>query len=443
MNVADSLHYAGVLEGLGLSRAENGESADILIVNTCSVREKAEEKAVSYLGRLSMNRSKHRESERDDVDGGIVFVGCMATVRGDEILKRFQEVKIIVPASEIDTFEERILFKWPALAGDKCDPGELNLLRPEERYERFVPIIRGCVNHCTYCIVPAARGNFLESLPPGNLFDEVKTLIDSGVLAITFLGQNVNAYGSEIRESTEGWTDFAPGYGFAEFLIDIRARFAGTGTWFKFLTSHPKDLTPELIDVISSHECFSRNLHLPVQAGDDGVLKRMGRNYTSGEYTGKIEMIRQKIPNIRLSTDVIAGFPGEDENAFKNTIELFKKVRFDAAFTFLYSTRKGTPAEKWADPVPLELKKARLQELIKLQNQITLEKAEEKVGENRTVLIDGRSSKSKKSETEMVAGRTRDEEVVVMPGGMDDYGRRIKVRLTGARLRSFTGERIK
>jgi len=448
MNVADSLGYARTLEGLGLARAESEESSDLLVVNTCSVREKAEEKAVSYIGRLSGMRAEYRKITGRPALGGIVFVGCMATVRGDEILRRFGDVKVIVPAREIELFEERLIFKWPDLARSKRDIGEFPLLRPEERYERFVPIIRGCINHCTYCIVPAARGDYLESVAPGILFDETASLIESGVLSITFLGQNVNAYGSDIApKKSAGWENFRDGYGFAEFLSDIRDRFADTGAWFKFLTSHPKDLTPELIDVVASHECFSRHLHLPVQAGDDEVLERMGRVYTSSQYLAKIEMIREKIPDIRLSTDVIVGFPGEDETAFENTLSLFRKVGFDAAFTFLYSTRKGTPAEKWADPVPRDVKKARLQKLIELQNRITFEKAKSKVGELRTVLVEGQSAQSSRRDEnsggiEMVAGRTRDEEVVILPGTKADFGTRVKVKLIGAKLRSFTGERI-
>ncbi len=432
MNVADSVDYARILEGLGCVRAESEESGDILVVNTCSVRAKAEERAVSYLGRVIQQRTETKGPGIQTGHRGIAFVGCMATVRGQEILKRFPEVRTIIPARELDTFKERILRAWPELK-ESSGPDTYPLLRPEEKFERFLPIIRGCINHCTYCIVPSARGDWLVSKPPDEIFDEVEKLLDSGVKSITFLGQNVCAYGLEIKNSTQS------GFDFADLLSGIRDRFSDRDVWFKFLTSHPRDVTEYLIDVIASHECFSRHFHLPIQAGDDAVLERMGRGYKSSEYIETIGMIRRKIPEMRLSTDLIVGFPGEDEDAFEHTLDVVRKLRFDQAFTFLYSSRSGTPAEKWADPVPQDVKKQRLQILIGIQNQIALENASSKIGEERTVLIEGPSMRS--SEDGMVAGRTREEEVVVLPGTSDDYGRRLNVRLIDAKLRSFIGER--
>jgi tRNA-2-methylthio-N6-dimethylallyladenosine synthase len=356
----------------------------------------------------------------------------MATVRGDEIRSRFPDVKTVIPARELETFEQRILESWPELA-DSTRIESYPLLRAEEKFERFLPIIRGCINHCTYCIVPSARGDRLESKPRNAILNEIDTLLNSGVRSITFLGQNVCAYGSEVDDPE------LSGYGFAELLADIRDRFCDRDVWFKFLTSHPRDVNEKLIDVIASSECFSRHFHLPIQAGDDGVLKRMARGYTSSQYREMIAMIRGKIPQMRLSTDLIVGFPGEDECEFEHTMDIVRKIRFDQAFTFMYSPRAGTPAEKWADPVPLDVKKQRLQKLIEVQNAITLENARSHVGEERLVLIEGPSSTS--SDQGMVAGRTREEEVVVLPGSEADYGNKVRVKLNDAKLRSFRGER--
>jgi tRNA-2-methylthio-N6-dimethylallyladenosine synthase len=446
MNVADSLAYARVLENLGCVQADSEESADILIVNTCSVRAKAEERAISYIGAVNRGRAEFSGDGISAMDRGIALVGCMATVRGDEIKRRFPEVRVTVTAREIDKFEDRILSAWPTLAASVRTVGAAAILRPVEQFERFLPVVRGCINRCTYCIVPTARGDRIESLPPSGIIEEVDNLINSGVKAITFLGQNVLSYGTEIDHSSgnvpSGWESARPGYGFADLLADIRDRFADAGVWFKFLTSHSRDVNDEFIDVIASDPVFSRHFHLPLQAGDDEVLKRMGRGYTSAEYLSLISKLRSRIPGLRLTTDIIVGFPGEDENAFERTMDMLREIRFDAAFTFLYSPRSGTPAEKWADPVPRKIKSERLQRLIELQNRITLENAKSKIGETRRVLVEGPAMKQDDRDRSMVAGITREEEVVILKGDPSDYGSFTDVELTGAGLRSFTGERV-
>jgi len=446
MNVADSLAYARVLENLGCTPAESEESADILVVNTCSVRAKAEERAISYIGAVSRRRAEFSGDTVSADDRGIAFVGCMATVRGEEIKQRFSEVRVIVSAREIDSFEDRILAAWPTLSASVRSTDTTAILRSVEQFERFLPVVRGCINHCTYCIVPAARGDWIESLPPSGIIEEVDNLIRSGVKAITFLGQNVLSYGSEIDHSSAdvppGWESVRPDYGFADLFADIRDRFAESGVWFKFLTSHPRDVKDRFIDIIANDPSFSRHFHLPLQAGDDDVLKRMGRGYTSAEYLSLIANLRSQIPDLRLTTDIIVGFPGEDEDAFERTMEMLRQIRFDAAFTFLYSPRAGTPAEKWADPVPRNVKSERLQQLIALQNNIALENASAKVGQTRRVLIEGPAMKPDDRGRSMVAGITREEEVVVLEGDASDYGTFVDAELIGAGLRSFTGERI-
>ncbi|MCX6647410.1 MAG: radical SAM protein, partial [bacterium] len=268
---------------------------------------------------------------------------------------------------------------------------------------------------------------------------EIKILIASGIKSITLLGQNVCAYGTD---SPPDWSDLAPDYGIANLLTDIRDRFGDSGVWFKFLTSHPKDADINLIKVVASHDSFSKHFHLPLQAGNDEVLRRMARGYTSEKYLNLIELIRKIIPDARITTDLIVGFPGEDEQAFEDTLEMVRVIRFDSGFTFLYSPRSKTPAEKWADPVPNDVKKQRLQELIKLQNQITLENSVIKIGEERAVLIEGLAASKPDRSPNTLAGRTRDEEVVVVEGSEKDIVEFVRVKLISANLRSFTGEKV-
>ena len=453
MNVADSLNYSRVLESLGLKKAESEDSCDLLVINTCSVRAKAEERAISYIGEVISRRRKLR-GEGLNAMGGIAVVGCMATVRGEEIQRRFPEVKLILPAVESERFKEKIIETLPELVREDAEENiafsselweELPTLRPEEKFERFLPIIRGCSDRCTYCIVPRARGGKIRSVAPEEIFRQIELLKASGIKSITFLGQNVCAYGMDIWEKgerNEGWKDVPKGYGFAELMEDVRDRFGASGIWFKFLTSHPRNVSERLVDVIASHECFSRHFHLPLQAGDDKVLRRMGRRYTSEEYLALISMIREKIPEARITTDIIVGFPGEDEEAFERTMEMLRIIRFDAAFTFLYSPRSKTPAEKLADPVPKEEKKRRLHLLISLQNQITLEKGLEKVGEEREVLVEGPATGTVGREKGLLGGRSREEEVVVFRGSVEDIGKIVRVKLIEAHQRSFMGEKI-
>jgi tRNA-2-methylthio-N6-dimethylallyladenosine synthase len=446
MNVADSIDYARVLENLGCVRAASEESCDILVVNTCSVRAKAEEKAISYIGEVISKRPNRFESGSLVRGGGIALVGCMATVRGDEIHRRFPLVKLICPATQKQNFEELVLATWPELASVAVSDIVEPILHQSQRFERFVPIIRGCSNRCTYCIVPSARGGTIESRPPFEIYEEIDRLLGSGVKSITLLGQNVCAYGKDIHHDDtnlpSGWDKVPAGFGFAELLENIRDRFAREGVWFKFLTSHPRDVSERMVDTLASHGSFSRHFHLPLQAGDNEVLRRMARGYTSEHYRELVAMIRAKLPDMRLTTDLIVGFPGEDEPAFEHTLDMVRDIGFDAAFTFMYSPRAGTIAESWADPVPQDEKKRRLQKLIEIQNRITSERASRRVGCKMSVLINGYAMDNPSREHRLVAGRSREEEVVILPGGPDDFGKMIDVEITASRLRSFVGRRL-
>jgi tRNA-2-methylthio-N6-dimethylallyladenosine synthase len=432
MNVADSLEYSRVLEGLGCVRSEDEMSADIVIINTCTIREKADEKAISYIGNIVKKRHSLAEASGYPLRGGVALVGCMASIRGDEVSKRFSDVKLVIPSSEMEHFESRIMETWPELVGSDAAIQTEPVLRPEEKYGRFINIVRGCANRCTYCIVPTSRGGELISRPREIIFREIQNVLNAGVRSITFLGQNVSAYG---QENTDG-------YGLPELLSDVRDEFAADGIWFKFLTSHPSDVSDELIDVLNTHDSFSHWIHLPVQAGDNEILQRMDRGYTREYYMDLVGRIRDKLPYTRLSTDLIVGFPGEDEPAFMNTLDLVENVEFDAAFTFLYSTRRNTPASKWADPVPREEKKRRFDILVETQNRIAMDRAQSHVGRELTVLVEGEANSSGRNGSLMMASRSREEQMVVLPGVESDFGQMVRCRITEAKLRSFRAERI-
>lgn len=432
MNVADSLEYARVLEGLGCVRTDDESSADLIVINTCTIREKADEKAISYVGNVVKQRRSLAEASGYPLRGGIALVGCMATIRGDEVQHKWHDVKLVLPSSEQDQFESRVMETWPELVGSNAVIQTEPVLRPEEKFGRFINIVRGCANRCTYCIVPTSRGGELISRTKDTIFQEVENVINAGVKSVTFLGQNVSAYGDDIDSD----------YNLAKLLTNVSKEFENTGVWFKFLTSHPANVTDELIDTVASHPSLSKWIHMPVQAGDDEVLKRMDRGYTSAYYIELVDKMRDKIPDLRLTTDLIVGFPGESESAFENTIKLVEAVQFDSAFTFLYSVRRNTPASKWEDPVSKAEKKNRFDRLVELQNEISIGKAREQEGKIVDILVESEASSQDGNGILNVAGRTREEQMVILPGNETDFGKIVKCRITEGKMRILRAERI-
>jgi tRNA-2-methylthio-N6-dimethylallyladenosine synthase len=371
---------AGLLKPMHYRMTGTPESADLIIVNTCAIRAKAEQKVFSYLGRLS-------ELKRRKPDLIIAVGGCVAQQEGNRILTRSTDVDLVFGTHAIGRLPRQIarikrkrqrivdLDMLPAcedtaFAGETAEKGGVS---------RFVTIMQGCDNFCTYCVVPHTRGRE-SSRRPESIIREVADLVDAGVREVTLLGQNVNSYGIKQGRCT-----------FAELLAMVNT-VRGLRR-IRFTTSHPKDLSPTLVQAFGSIEKLCRHIHLPVQSGSSRILKRMNRRYRRGQYLEKIASLRRHCPDIAISTDVIVGFPGETEADFEETRRLVETVRFDSLFAFMYSDRPTAPASRFSDKVPEAVKNERLQNLLELQSVIGSEINDKLVGAVQTVLVEGRSKK--------------------------------------------------
>lgn len=387
MNVRDSQHLEGILLESGYGRAESPGSADVILVVTCAVRERAEVRA---LGRATQLAGASR--------GGrplLVICGCVAQEHGESLLRRFPQIDLVVGPDAYSRLPgliasgERI-----ADTGQGMDDYE-TLPSVRNTFPRaFVTIMRGCDNFCSYCIVPFVRGRE-RSRTPEAILGEVSALVDSGYREITLLGQNVNSYRSG-------------GVSFPELLDRVAG--AAAPAWVRFITSHPRDLDEGLADVMAGHPNICCALHLPAQSGSDSVLEAMNRGYTRAGYLEKIGMLRSRMPGIVLSTDMIAGFPGESENDFIESLSLLSEVRFDYGFLFRFSERKGTRAADMPGAVPVPERLARLHRMQELQNTVTREKSSLLAGRIIRVLVTGAGT----HEGQLV-GRTTGNRVVVLP----------------------------
>ena len=378
MNVHETEKLAGILEDRGYTPANTPDEADVIVFNTCCIRESAEQKIMGNIGGVK----PLKKAKKDLI---VAVCGCMAQQNdmANLLKKKFPFINIVFGANNIeffgeylDTFNEQKKFLNRVekdkdyienIAGVSC-------VRDNSLYA-YVNIMYGCNNFCTYCIVPYVRGRE-KSRSPESIYAEVKSLIKLGYKVITLLGQNVNSYG------LDGNTD---GVNFAK-LLDAIAHFDGNFE-LRFMTSHPKDLSAEVIDVMASNPKISKTLHLPVQAGSNKVLKAMNRSYTRESYLDLIMRIREKMPEITLSTDIIVGFPGESDLDYQETVDLVKQVRYHNAYIFMYSKRKGTIAEKMENQVPLATKRARIHELLDIQHHISEELFHEMVGKTIRVLV--------------------------------------------------------
>jgi tRNA-2-methylthio-N6-dimethylallyladenosine synthase len=379
MNVYDSEQIAKVLTPLGYEPTESLSAADLIIVNTCAIRGKAEQKAFSFLGRLASLKRKN--------PGLIIGVGgCVAQQEGRKILERMPYIDLVfgtqalnrLPShitgiaagggriADIETAPEIIEFASgaPVLTGSVT---------------RFVTIMRGCDNYCTYCVVPYVRGREI-SRRPENIINEIKGLVETGVQEVTLLGQNVNSYGIK-----EGLCTFPA---LLKLVNEIEGLFR-----IRFTTSHPKDLSDELICSFRDLEKLCSHIHLPVQSGSNSVLKRMNRKYTREIYLERIERLRKVSPDISITSDVIVGFPGETEKDFDDTLDLVREVEFDGLFTFEYSDRTNAPAARFSDKVQGREKNDRLRTLLELQEHYTAKKNRALIGKTELILVDGFSKK--------------------------------------------------
>lgn len=426
MNEEDSEKLSGMLKKEGYIRTEEREDADVIIFNTCCVRENAELKVYGNLGILKGLKSKNPNLI-------IAETGCMMQQKGmaETIKKKFPFVDIIIGTHNLHNFPNYLNeVKKKDTSVLKIQEKENSIIEnmPIDRknsMKAFVTIMYGCNNFCTYCIVPYVRGRE-RSRTPENIEAEIKKLISEGYKEITLLGQNVNSYGKDLE----------PNVTFAELLKRVN-NIEGLER-VRFMTSHPKDLTDDVIEAIAKCDKLCEQIHLPVQSGSSEILKKMNRHYDREKYLDVVSKIKKLIPNVALSTDIIVGFPGETEKDFEETLSLVKEVEYDSAFTFLYSIRKGTPAAKFEDQVPEDVKHKRFNRLVEVLNEISAKKNKAYEGKIEEVLVEGTS----KNDENKLMGRTRTGKLVNFIGDKDSIGELVNVKIIKANSFSLTGEEI-
>lgn len=415
MNELESEQLAGMLDEMGYARAVPGEQADVIVFDTCCVRENAEEKIYGHLGLL-----KPSEGSKKSV---VAITGCMMQQSHvvEKIKKSYRHVGIVFGTHNLYTFPE-LLYKYLTQGKRVFDvwdtEGEIIEGTPITRSEKvkaWVSIMLGCNNFCSYCIVPYVRGRE-RSRNKEDIIDEVKRLAEAGYKEITLLGQNVNSYGNDLGKK-DAFADLLYALNEIEGIERIR-----------FMTSHPKDLSDSLITAIKELPKLCEHLHLPFQSGSSRILKEMNRKYTKEQYLELVNKVRESIPGISFTTDIIVGFPGETEEDFLDTLDVVKKVRFDQAFTFLYSKRTGTRAAKLENQVSEEVKKERFQRLIEVQNAIGEEINKTYEGQTVEVLVEGKS----RNNDAIYTGRTRKYKLVNFTCDEDMTGKLVKVKVIKA-----------
>ena len=425
MNHHDSEKISYLLENLGYEKENDIEKSDFIIYNTCLVRENAELKVYGQLGALKNLKRKKPEMI-------IAVCGCMMQT-GDAratIISKYKHVDII--------FGTKNISRLPSLISRHRSTGEVIVdieeedildddtpINREHPFIAYVNIMTGCNNYCTFCIVPYARGKEI-SRTPESIINEIKELANKGYKEITLLGQNVNSYGKTLR----------PKVSFPELLKMVN-EVEGIER-IRFLTSHPKDCSDELIEAIANLDKVCENIHLPFQSGSNRILKDMHRVYTREHYLDLIRKLKKKVPNITLSTDIIVGFPGETEEDFNDTLSLVENVEYDQGFTFLYSIRKGTKAAEMNEQIPHDIKQERFQRLIDTMYDIFYKKNKECVGKTYEVLVEGIS----KNNSEILTGRTRGYKLVHFKGGKRNIGQLVNVKITGHNSFALEGELV-
>ena len=419
-NEADSEQIRGILERCGYGFTDTAEGADLVIVNTCAIREHAAQRVFGNVGALVHTKRRH--------PGQKIFVcGCM--MGQPEISARmknsYPHVDGIFSPHHLWQLPEhlfRVLVRHKKAWAVEDSAGAIAEGMPVLRssnLKAWVSIMYGCNNFCSYCIVPYVRGRERSRLPE-DILAECRELIARGYKELTLLGQNVNSYGK----------DLGSGVDFAELMARI-AELPGEFT-LRFMTSHPKDASEKLFDTMASHEKIAKQFHLPFQSGNDRILKEMNRHYDRARYLSLIEYGRKKMPELVFTSDVIVGFPGETEEEFEDTVSLIEQVRFDALFTFIYSPRPGTPAAKMPDPTPREEKNRRFDRLLAVQNQISEEKHRAYVGKTLRVLVDGRDG-------DQLTARTDGGRLVRFEGSDDLIGQFLNLTITDSTTWSLLG----
>ena len=423
MNEHDTENIKGMLKSMNFGETDDMNLADVIILNTCSIRENAHNKAFGMLGRI-----KHMKESRPNIT--VALCGCMAQEEGvvAEIRKKYHFVNFVFGTHNLDDLpnllknsfiDKKLNIEVMSKEGDIVE----NIpVKRESNYKAYVNIIYGCDKFCTYCIVPYTRGK-QRSRKMEDILKEVNELKKNGCLEVTLLGQNVNAYGKDLYDD----------YFLADLLLDVSKTNIPR---IRFLTSHPWDFTDDLIKVIKEHDNILNFVHLPVQAGSNRILKLMGRRYTKESYKELYSKLR-KIPGISITTDIIVGFPGETEEDFNETLDLVEFCKFDSAFTFIYSKRENTPASKLKDDISLEEKEKRLYKLNDIINKYSKESNLKMVGNVYNVLCEGTSSKEG-----MLMGYTETNKLVNFKGDDSKIGKILKIKILDAKSFSLDGEII-
>ncbi len=412
-NEADSEKLCGMAEAMGYRITDAPEKASLIMVNTCAIREHAEKRALSLVGQY-----KHLKARNPELL--IVVCGCMVVQehRIEEIKHRYPYVDVLFGTSSLHRFPELLLEKIKRgkriLRSDETvyEVAEGIPIRRESSYRAWVSVMYGCNNFCSYCIVPYVRGRE-RSRKKDAVVAEVRDLVARGYRDITLLGQNVNSYGK----------DSGFDYDFADLLSELDGI---EGDYLiHFMTSHPKDASRKLIDVMANARHVAKHFHLPMQSGNDRILKVMNRHYDFEKYMGILDYIREKMPDAVITSDIIVGFPGETEEEFEDTLSALKRARFDMIYSFIYSPRKGTPAAEMEDQVPAEIQKARFERLLAVQNEISLGANRPMEGKVVRVLCDGVS----KNNEALFSGRTEGGKIVFFEATPEDTGKFLEIEI--------------
>lgn len=428
MNESDSEHFAGQLADLGYEYTTDFHNADVIVVNTCCVRESAEKRILGKIGELKRVKENH--------PGQVICVaGCMAQKGGDKLIKKYPQIDLLLGTSFVNNFSaifqnymanKKSARIFDELKSSKDDEFSGSFVR-KSSFAAWIPIMYGCNNFCTYCIVPYVRGRE-RSRSMDSIVNEIKKAVDEGYKEFTLLGQNVNSYGKELGK----------GNTFADLLKRVD-EIPGVER-IRYMTSHPRDMKEDVIRAIADSKHICKNFHIPAQSGSSKILKAMNRGYTREDYLSLVQMIRKYVPEAAITTDIIVGFPGETEKDFNDTLTLMQEVEYDAAYTFIYSKRSGTPAVNFEGQVSLSEKHARLNKLMEVQNINSLKQNKKLVGKTVEVLVEGPSQSNDK----IFSGRTGTNKLVLWPIEDKEFkvGQKVKIEILAAQTWLMKGKAL-
>ncbi len=423
MNEYDSQRILSVFNNYGFSKSETPQNADFAILNTCSVREKPHHKVVSEIGRLKKIKNRNPSFK-------IGICGCVAQQEGEKFLKHYPYVDFVIGTEAVSRLENILDL---VLSGEKVSDIEIkdenlsiDTFTRHAGTSAFLTIMKGCNNYCSYCIVPYVRGREI-SRKSNEIINEAKYLVHSGVKEITLLGQNVNSYGKNLDENIN----------FPKLLYMIN-KIEGLQR-LRFVTSHPKDFSDDLLSAMKDIDSICEYLHLPLQSGSDNILKKMNRKYTYESYKEKILKTKEQIPGIAVSSDFIVGFPGETEADFEKSLSALREIEYESVFAFKYSPRPGTTAAEFEDSIPEEEKNRRLNKLLNVQSEITSKLLEQYIGKVCEVLVEGKS----KMDVDIYSGRNRQNRIINFNSNVSlNPGDIVNVKVTEAKKNSLFGTNI-